>query len=62
MKTIILTVSLITSLIQFSLAGGNTSVVDLDKVTSIKVEGNTITIVGSGMIRKRVASDAKHGD
>jgi hypothetical protein len=62
MKTIILTASLITALIQASFAGGNTSVVDLDKVTSIKIEGNKITIVGSGMVRKRVASDAEHGD
>ncbi|MEN8773830.1 MAG: hypothetical protein ABF379_07240 [Akkermansiaceae bacterium] len=62
MKIIILTVSLFTALIQFSFAGGNTSVVDLDKVISIKIEEHKITIVGSGMIRKRVASDAEHGD
>ena len=62
MKTIIPTASLIFALLQFSFAGGNTSVVDLDKVTSIKIKENKITIVGSGMIRKRVASDAEHGD
>lgn len=45
-----------------SWAGGNSSVVELDKVTSIKIEENKITIVGSGMIRKRVMSDAGHGD
>ncbi|MDB4749131.1 hypothetical protein OAG13_06835, partial [Akkermansiaceae bacterium] len=42
--------------------GGNTSVVDLKKVSSIKIEENRITIVGSGMLRKRVMTDAAHGD
>mgnify|MGYP000034519045 FL=1 len=62
MKAILLSFSLFTALIRLSIAGGNTSVVDLDKVISIKIEENKITIVGSGMIRKRVASDAEHGD
>lgn len=62
MKLPILTLALITSLIQFACAGGNTSVVDLKKVSSIKIEENRITIVGSGMLRKRVMTDAAHGD
>lgn len=43
-------------------AGGNTSIVDIDKVTSIKIEKERIVIVGSGMIRKRVMTDAEHAD
>ena len=62
MKTPILTLALITSLFQFAFAGGNTSIVDLKKVSSIKIEENKITIVGSGMLRKRVMTDAAHGD
>jgi hypothetical protein len=62
MKTTILTLALITSLMQLTCAGGNTSVVDLKKISSIKIEENRITIVGSGMLRKRVMTDAAHGD
>lgn len=62
MKTTILTLALITSLMQLTCAGGNTSVVDLKKISSIKIEKNRITIVGSGMLRKRVMTDAAHGD
>lgn len=62
MTKLILTASLIFAHVQLCLAGGNSSVVDLDKVTSIKIEENKITIVGTGMIRKRVMTDAKHGD
>jgi hypothetical protein len=47
---------------QLSIAGGNSSIVELDKVTSIKIEAERIIIVGSGMLRKRVMSDAEHGD
>ena len=46
----------------FSIAGGNTSIVDLDKVSSIKIEAERIVIVGSGMLRKRVMSNVEHGD
>ena len=62
MKTTILTLALITSLMQLTCAGGNTSVVDLKKISSIKIEENRITIVGSVMLRKRVMTDAAHGD
>ncbi|MGC6465745.1 MAG: hypothetical protein ACON5N_09180 [Akkermansiaceae bacterium] len=62
MKTInIIACSLLLSLLP-CLAGGNSSIVDLDKVTSIKIEDGKITIVGDGMIRKRVISDQAHGD
>lgn len=62
MKIAILILALITSLIQLTCAGGNTSVVNLKKVSSILIEENRITIVGSGMLRKRVMTDAAHGD
>ncbi|MGJ8695583.1 MAG: hypothetical protein ACSHYF_04650 [Verrucomicrobiaceae bacterium] len=42
--------------------GGNSSVVELDKVTSITIEEERVVIVGSGMLHKRIMSDAEHGD
>ena len=62
MKNILPTVALLIATLQLSFAGGNTSVVRLDKVTSIKIEAKKIIIVGSGMVQKRVMSDAEHGD
>ncbi len=62
MKTLLPSLALFLVTLLQSSAGGNTSVVDLEKVSSIKIEENKITIVGTGMIRKRVASDAEHGD
>ena len=59
MKSYILTLVIITSLLQFVFAGGNTSIVDLKKVSSIKIEDHKITIVGSGMLRKRVMTDTR---
>lgn len=62
MKTPLIVFFLFMATLHLSLAGGNSSIVELDKVTSIKIEAEKITIVGSGMLRKRVMSDAKHGD
>ncbi|MEM7386317.1 MAG: hypothetical protein AAF514_15355 [Verrucomicrobiota bacterium] len=62
MKTPLLALFILLTTLQLSPAGGNTSIVDLDKVTSIKIESERIVIVGSGMLRKRVMSDAEHGD
>ena len=45
-----------------ALGGGNSSIAELHSVKSIKIEDERIVIVGSGMIRKRVLSDAEHGD
>ena len=53
---------LFAGLTQLSLAGGNSSLVDLDKVTSIKVDKDKITIVGDGKVRKRVFSDKEHSE
>lgn len=62
MKTIMIALGLLVSALLPCWAGGNSSVVELDKVSSIKIEKDKITIVGTGMLRKRVLSDAKHGD
>jgi hypothetical protein len=62
MKTYLLVFAFITATLQHSFAGGNTSIVELDKVTSITIEAERVIIVGSGMLKKRVMSDAKHGD
>jgi hypothetical protein len=62
MKTSIVTFALLIATSQLSFAGGNTSIVELDKVTSIKIEGERIIIVGSGMLRKRVMTDAEHAN
>lgn len=62
MKTYLLVFAFITATLQHSFAGGITSIVELDKVTSITIEAERIIIVGSGMLKKRVMSDAKHCD
>lgn len=62
MKTFLFPLALLIAMPLVSHAGGNTSVVELDRVASIKIGAQRITIVGSGMIRKRVMSDAEHGD
>ena len=62
MKTLLLSFALGLGLCGFGVAGGNSSIVELDKVSSIKIEDERVFIVGSGMIRKRVLSDAEHGD
>lgn len=62
MRTSLLTFALLIATPLLALAGGNTSVVDLHSISSIKIEKNRILIVGSGMLRKRVMSDAAHGD
>ena len=62
MKTLMLCLGLLVGSVQFALAGGNSSLVDLDKVKSIKIEKGKITIVGDGMVKKRVFSDEEHKD
>jgi len=62
MKKLILLFVLLATALQPCFAGGNSSIVDLDQVISIKIENEKIVIVGSGMIRKRIMSDAEHGD
>ena len=62
MKTILLSLVLFSTLLLQSMAGGNSSIVELDKVSSIKIEKDRITIIGTGMVRKRVFSNAEHGD
>ncbi len=62
MKKIIIAFGLFASVLLPTWAGGNSSIVNLDKVTSIKIEDEKITIVGSGMLQKRVLSDTEHGD
>ena len=59
MKTSLLVCALLFATLQNSRAGGNTSIVELHKVSSIKIEDERIVIVGNGMIRKRVLSDAE---
>ena len=62
MKTRLLTMGLIIGMLQVALAGGNSSIVEIEKVTSIKVEDGRIIITGDGMLTKRVMSDEGHGD
>lgn len=62
MKKSLLILAFLAATFQLSFAGGNSSIVDLDKISSIKIESERIIIVGSGMLRKRVMSDAEHGD
>jgi hypothetical protein len=54
MKTLTLFLCLLVGSVQFALAGGNSSIVDLDKVKSIKIEKGKIThIVGEGSLSKK---------
>jgi len=46
---------------QLVLAGGNSSIVEVT-VKSIEIEDEKVIVKGSGMLRKRVMSDAEHGD
>ena len=41
-------------------AGGNTSIVNLSEVHSVKVEEGRITIVGSGLVEFRAMTDKEH--
>ena len=47
---------------QLGVAGGNTSIVAIDKVTSVKVEEKKIIIRGSAVIKRRVMSTKEKGD
>lgn len=60
MKTLLL--CSIVALPLLGLAGGNSSIVEIDKVTEIKVEEKKITIKGSAVIKRRVMSTAEKGD
>ena len=62
MKTILCIAGLIAGMIQGLLAGGNTSVVNLDEVTSIVIEHKRIVFRGDGMVMARVITDQEHGD
>lgn len=62
MRVISLTTALILGMLQISLAGGSSTVLELDKVTSIKVEDKKIIIRGEGVMRKRVMSNDEHKD
>lgn len=43
-------------------AGGNTSIVEIDKVSEVKVEENKITIQGSAVVKRLVMSTVEMGD
>ena len=62
MKSLFLCLCSIFALPLFVLAGGNTSIVEIDRVSEIKVEEKRITIKASAVIRRRVMSTAEKGD
>ena len=62
MKTTLLMMGLGLGMLQLAVAGGNSSIVEITKVTSIEIEEGKVIIKGEGMLRKRVMSDAEHGD
>lgn len=62
MKTRILLLTFLLGSLQIALAGGNSSLVDLNRVTSVKIEEGKVTIVGDGIVRKRVFTDAEHDE
>lgn len=62
MKLLMLLFALLACSLQFVMAGGSSSLIKLHKVKSIKIEEDKITVVGDGMVRKRVFSDKEHED
>ena len=62
MKTLWLCVSLLLAFPLVALAGGNSSLVKLHKITEIKVEDQKITIKGSGVVIRRLMSTSEKGD
>lgn len=45
---------------QWAQAGGNTSIVEISSVTSVKIEEQKITIVGTGVVRFPVMTTTEH--
>jgi hypothetical protein len=62
MRTTLMIIGLVLGMLPFALAGGNSTIVSIQQVTSIKIEEGRVTITGDGMLTKRVMSDAEHGD
>ena len=62
MKKILTYLATITALSQLTHAGGNSSIVEMDKVESIKIEKQKITVTGSAVVRRRVMSIPEKGD
>lgn len=57
MKPIVLTIIGFLTSLSIVLGGGNTSVVHLTEVHSVKVEPEKITIVGTGYVELRIMTD-----
>lgn len=47
---------------QLAQAGGNSSIVEIDKVTEIKIEARKIIIKGGAVIKRRIMSTAEKAD
>ncbi|MGB0581403.1 MAG: hypothetical protein ACPGVU_17025 [Limisphaerales bacterium] len=62
MKPSLLSVCSLLLLTPPAFAGGNTSIVEIDKVTEIKVEAKKITIKGSGVVKRRIISTPEKED
>lgn len=58
----LLCAALLLTLTQFAQAGGNSSLIEIAKVKSVKIEEGKITIVGDGIIKKRVFTDEENKD
>ena len=62
MKTTLLQCLLFLAFPMIALAGGNSSVVEIENVVEIKVEEKRITLKGSAVIKRRVISTKEKGD
>lgn len=62
MKSLLLGTCLMVGLTQFAVAGGNSSIVEIDKISDIKIEAQKITIKGSAVIKRRIMSTAEKAD
>ncbi len=62
MKTHIPLACLVLALPQFAGAGGNTSIVEISKVSDITFEEKKITIKGDGVVRRRIMCTEEKSD
>ena len=62
MKTPLFVLCAIIALSQIVRAGGNTSIVEVDRVSEITIEDDRIIIKGNAVIKRRVLSTKEKGD
>lgn len=62
MKSLLLGLAIVLATPLLALGGGNSSIVEISKVTEITFDLEKITIKGSGIVKRRVMSTKEKGD